>query len=63
MKIIAQEPVFSRYIVDTNIVIYTLKGVEKIVQIMESWFTHLESISNLIKLSLYSDSSDIVWSA
>jgi hypothetical protein len=60
---IAQEPVFSRYIVDTNIVIYTLKGVEKIVQIMESWFTHLESISNLIKLSLYSDSSDIVWSA
>ena len=43
---IAQEPVFSRYIVDTNIVIYTLKGVEKIVQIMESWFTHLESISN-----------------
>ena len=34
---IAQEPVFSRYIVDTNIVIYTLKGVEKIVQIMESF--------------------------
>ena len=32
---IGQEPVFNKFVVDTNIVIYTLKGIEKIVKVME----------------------------
>ncbi|MCL6639474.1 MAG: type II toxin-antitoxin system VapC family toxin [Firmicutes bacterium] len=32
---IAQEPAFNKFVVDTNIVIYTLKGIEKIVKVME----------------------------
>jgi len=33
---IGQEPVFNRFVVDTNIVIYTLKGVEEVVEVMEN---------------------------
>lgn len=32
---IDQEPVFNRYVVDTNIVIYTLKGINKAIEVME----------------------------
>jgi predicted nucleic acid-binding protein len=32
---IDQEPVFNRFVVDTNIVVYTLKGVQEIVDVME----------------------------
>lgn len=32
---IGREPVFNRFVVDTKIVIYILKGIEKIVKAME----------------------------
>ncbi|MGD0153121.1 MAG: type II toxin-antitoxin system VapC family toxin [Thermacetogeniaceae bacterium] len=32
-----QEPPFNRYVVDTNIVIYTLKGIEQAVAAMEKF--------------------------
>lgn len=32
---IGREPVYNKFVVDTNIVIYTLKGIEKIVKVME----------------------------
>jgi predicted nucleic acid-binding protein len=32
---IDQEPAFNRFVVDTNIVIYTLKGIREIVEVME----------------------------
>ncbi len=32
-----QELPYNKFVVDTNIVIYTLKGYEKIVEVMENW--------------------------
>lgn len=32
---IGQEPVYNRYILDTNIVIYILKGAKKVIEAIE----------------------------
>jgi predicted nucleic acid-binding protein len=37
MKMTGQEPPFNRYVVDTNIVIYTLKGIEQAVAAMDKF--------------------------
>ena len=35
MSTIVQELTFNRYLVDTNIIIYTLQGLEEVVKVME----------------------------
>ncbi|HHV19158.1 MAG TPA: type II toxin-antitoxin system VapC family toxin [Thermoanaerobacterales bacterium] len=56
MSMIDQEPAFNRYLVDTNIVIYTLKGVEKIVKVMEKLENNTNKVyySTIVEAELFS---------